>query len=67
MPPPKAIEIRDDVGFLQAARPVLAQGDGEKKKPDDDIDPAIRQIISERGFSNGSMNGLVPRFYNLRA
>jgi len=46
VPHPKAIEIRDDVGFFQAVRAVLAKGDGDKKKSADDIDHAIRQIIS---------------------
>jgi type I restriction enzyme R subunit len=46
VPNEKAIEIRDDVGFFQAVRAVLAKGDGEKKKTADDIDHAIRQIIS---------------------
>src|SRR5260370_13066481 len=46
VPNPKAIEIRDDVGFFQAVRGVLAKGDGERRKSADDIDHAIRQIIS---------------------
>jgi len=46
VPNEKAIEIRDDVGFFQAVRAVLAKGDGEKRKTADDIDYAIRQIIS---------------------
>jgi len=46
VPHEKAIEIRDDVGFFQAVRAVLAKGDGDKRKSVDDIDHAIRQIIS---------------------
>jgi type I restriction enzyme, R subunit len=46
VPNAKAIEIRDDVGFFQAVRAVLAKGDGEKRKTADDMDYAIRQIIS---------------------
>ena len=46
VPHPKAIEIRDDVGFFQAVRAVLAKGDGERKKTADEMDYAIRQIIS---------------------
>jgi type I restriction enzyme, R subunit len=46
VPNEKAIEIRDEVGFFQAVRAVLAKGDGEKRKTADDIDHAIRQIIS---------------------
>ena len=46
VPHQKAIEIRDDVGFFQAVRAVLAKGDGEKRKSADNMDHAIRQIIS---------------------
>ncbi|MDB6021370.1 MAG: box helicase [Pedosphaera sp.] len=46
VPHAKAIEIRDDVGFFQAVRAALAKGDGEKRKSADDMDHAIRQIIS---------------------
>jgi len=46
VPQQKAIEIRDDVGFFQAVRAVLAKGDGEKRKSADNMDHAIRQIIS---------------------
>ena len=43
----KAIEIRDDVGFFQAVRAALAKSEisGKEKSPED-IDAAIRQIIS---------------------
>jgi type I restriction enzyme R subunit len=46
VPNEKAIAIRDDVGFFQAVRAVLAKGDGEKRKSADAMDQAIRQIIS---------------------
>src|SRR5260370_34583960 len=46
VPNEKAIEIRDDVGFFQAVRAVLAKGDGQKRKSDDEMNHAIRQIIS---------------------
>jgi type I restriction enzyme R subunit len=46
VPNAKAIEIRDDVGFFQSVRAVLAKGSGEKRKSADDIEHAIRQIIS---------------------
>ncbi len=46
VPNEKAIAIRDDVGFFQAVRAVLAKGDGEKRKSADEMDQAIRQIIS---------------------
>ena len=38
VPNEKAIEIRDDVGFFQAVRAVLAKGDGEKRKTADEMD-----------------------------
>jgi type I restriction enzyme R subunit len=46
VPNEKAIAIRDDVGFFQAVRAVLAKGDCEKRKSADEMDQAIRQIIS---------------------
>jgi type I restriction enzyme R subunit len=46
VPNEKAIAIRDDLGFFQAVRAVLAKGDGEKRKSADEMDQAIRQIIS---------------------
>jgi type I restriction enzyme, R subunit len=46
VPHEKAIEIRDDVGFFQAIRAVLAKGDGDRRKSADDMEHAIRQIIS---------------------
>jgi type I restriction enzyme R subunit len=45
VPNEKAIAIRDEVGFFQAVRAVLAKGDGEKRKSADEMDQAIRQII----------------------
>jgi type I restriction enzyme R subunit len=46
VPNEKAIAIRDDVGFFQAVRAVLAKGDGGRRKSADEMDQAIRQIIS---------------------
>jgi type I restriction enzyme R subunit len=47
VPHEKAIEIRDDVGFFQAVRAALVKSaGGEKKKSAEEIDHAIRQIIS---------------------
>jgi type I restriction enzyme R subunit len=47
VPHAKAIEIRDDVGFFQAVRAAIAKNvtSGKEKSPED-IDTAIRQIIS---------------------
>ena len=47
VPHPKAIEIRDDAGFFQAVRAAIAKTDTTgKSKSRDDMDAAIRQIIS---------------------
>ncbi len=46
VPHDKALEIRDDVGFFQAVRAALSKSTGEKQKSPDQIDAAIRQIIS---------------------
>jgi type I restriction enzyme R subunit len=47
IPNQKAIEIRDDVGFFQAVRAAIAKSTiaGREKSPED-VDAAIRQIIS---------------------
>ncbi len=47
VPHGKALAIRDDVGFFQAVRSVLAKGALVDRKTDDELDHAIRQIISE--------------------
>jgi type I restriction enzyme R subunit len=46
VPHDKALEIRDEVGFFQAVRAALAKSTGDKQKSQDQIDAAIRQIIS---------------------
>ena len=46
VPHDKALDIRDDVGFFQAVRAALSKATGEKQKSPDQIDAAIRQIIS---------------------
>jgi type I restriction enzyme, R subunit len=46
VPHPEALRIRDDVAFFQAVRSALAkEGTGERKTTDE-LDQAIRQIIS---------------------
>jgi type I restriction enzyme R subunit len=46
VPHDKALAIRDDVGFFQAVWAAIAKAGGEKKKSAEDVDYAIRQIIS---------------------
>jgi type I restriction enzyme R subunit len=46
VPHEKAIEIRDDVGFFQAVRAALMKSSGDRKRSPEEIDAAIRQIIS---------------------
>lgn len=47
VPHEEALHIRDDVGFFQAVRAVLAKNDGGKERSDEEIEHAIRQIVSK--------------------
>jgi type I restriction enzyme R subunit len=47
VPHEEALRIRDDVGFFQAVRAVLAKGVPGDRKTDEELDHAIRQIISK--------------------
>jgi type I restriction enzyme R subunit len=46
VPSDEALAIRDDVGFFQAIRAVLAKGAEGGPRPGEDLDHAIRQIVS---------------------
>jgi type I restriction enzyme R subunit len=46
VPNDRALAIRDDVGFFQAVRAALSKSSGDKQKSPEQIDAAIRQIIS---------------------
>jgi type I restriction enzyme, R subunit len=46
VPHEEALRIRDGVGFFQAVRAVLAKNEPGDKKTDEELDHAIRQIIS---------------------
>jgi type I restriction enzyme, R subunit len=52
VPHPEALRIRDDVGFFQAVRAVLAKGVSAERKTDEELDHAIRQIISKAMVSD---------------
>ena len=51
-PHEEALRIRDDVGFFQAVRSVLAKGTPGERKTDEELDFAIRQIISKAVISD---------------
>jgi type I restriction enzyme, R subunit len=46
VPHEEALRIRDDVGFFQAVRAVLAKSSPGERRTDEELDQAIRQIIS---------------------
>jgi type I restriction enzyme, R subunit len=47
VPHDEALRIRDDVGFFQAVRAVLAKSAPGERKTDEELDHAIRQIVSK--------------------
>jgi type I restriction enzyme R subunit len=51
VPHDKAMRIRDDVGFFQSVRSALAKSDVQQHRPEQDLDNAIRQIVSRAVFS----------------
>ena len=52
VPHAEAMRIRDDVGFFQAVRAVLAKSTPGERKTDEELDLAIRQIISRAVVSD---------------
>ena len=46
VPHDEALRIRDDVAFFQAVRAALVKSTGEGPKREEDLDQAIRQIVS---------------------
>ncbi len=52
VPHEEALRIRDDVGFFQAVRAVLAKSAPGEAKSDEELDHAIRQIISRAVVSD---------------
>jgi len=51
VPHDEAMRIRDDVGFFQAVRSVLAKSATQQHRPEQELDNAIRQIVSRAVFS----------------
>lgn len=47
IPHEEALRLRDDVGFFQAVRAVLTKTITGERKTDEDLDQAIRQIVSK--------------------
>lgn len=47
VPHAEALRIRDDVGFFQAVRAVLAKNEPGERKTNEDLDHAVRQIVSK--------------------
>lgn len=52
VPHDEALRIRDDVGFFQAVRAVLAKSAPDERKTDEEMDLAIRQIVSKAVVSD---------------
>jgi type I restriction enzyme R subunit len=46
VPQPEALNIQDDVGFFQAVRAALVKSDPDEKRSQEDMEHAIRQIVS---------------------
>ena len=53
VPHEEAIRIRDDVAFFQAVRSVLAKRAPADARPEEELDHAVRQIISRAVSSEG--------------
>ena len=53
VPHEDAIRIRDDVAFFQAVRSVLAKRAEGEVRPEEELDYAVRQIVSRAVASEG--------------
>ena len=53
VPHAEALRIRDDVAFFQAVRSVLAKRASADTRPEEELDHAVRQIISRAVSSEG--------------
>lgn len=53
LPHEQALAIRDDVGFFQAVRAGIVKVTGSERKSQEELDTAIRQIVSKAVASEG--------------
>jgi type I restriction enzyme R subunit len=53
VPHDQALRIQDDVGFFQAVQAVIAKRETGKARPEEDLDHAVRQIISRAVTPDG--------------
>ncbi len=56
VPHPEALRIRDDVAFFQAVAAALSKGDPDRARTEEEIDHAVRQIVSRAIASEGVMD-----------
>ena len=56
VPHPETFRIRDDVGFFQAVRAALSKRAAGEAQPEEDLDLAVRQIVSRAVASEGVMD-----------
>ena len=56
VPHPETFRIRDDVGFFQAVRAALSERATGEPRPEEDLDLAVRQIISRAVASEGVLD-----------
>ena len=56
VPHEEALRIRDDVGFFQALRAALSKRAAGEARPEEELDFAVRQIISRAVASEGVMD-----------
>ena len=56
VPHDEAVRIRDDVGFFQAVRAALSKRAETEARPEEELDFAVRQIISQAVASEGVLD-----------
>ncbi len=56
VPHAEAIRIRDDVAFFQSVRAALSKRDGSERKTGEELDHAVRQIVSRAVAPDGVLD-----------